>query len=307
MSVVGCVMHALFQKLFKGNHFGYTETAMRRMAGHVKLAPAWRTPLLSMALLALLPAVACSPSPRMESIGSAPDLKPIGLSEESRALADRLLSQPVPTPFPAPVAPPPPVRAPLESVAWLASESAPAAPPADTATTAPHLSSTLPRALPRPRAVGEEADFILAIARPARSAQGAAHIPTSITIGQAILESDWGRSELARDARNYFGIKAFGRAGSAGWVMLPTVEYQDGEWLRVHSAFRAYKSLDDSVANHNRFLLENSRYRPALQQSDDPEAFAYALQRAGYGTDPRYAAKLLGIMDRYDLYRFDAR
>lgn len=240
--------------------------------------------------------------------GAAPNtlaFRQLGLSEESRALADDLLARPVPTPRPGPTIVPRP-REP----------EAPTAPPASTAPAAPRASaapagSAEPPApassLPRPRATGWQADFILALAEPARSVYGAQWIPASVTIAQAIHESDWGRSDLAQDGRNYFGIKAFGRAGSAGYVWLPTAEFEDGQWVWTQAAFRAYRTVADSVADHHRFLLENSRYRAALQVGGDAEAFAWGLQRAGYASDPGYAAKLLALMDRYDLYRYDAR
>lgn len=227
------------------------------------------------------------------------------LSEESLARVDAILATPLPDrPAPPPLEPwedyyarPRPVPA---------AAAAPASP--DIVADEVHrVAGSLPGTAIRPRATGWAAEFISAVGYEARRAGGSDRIPPSVTIAQAILESDWGRSALSTRANNYFGIKAAGRAGTAGSVTMQTMEVANGQAYWVNAPFRAYRSLGDSVADHNLFLFENSRYRPALAVGSDPVAFASALQRAGYATDPRYAVKLVAIMDRYDLYRYDVR
>ena len=89
-------------------------------------------------------------------------------------------------------------------------------------------------------------------------------------------------------------------------VYLPTSEYDDsGQMYETISAFRAYKSLTDSMTDHDRLLL-TSRYAPAMRVANDPKQFAEQLYASGYSTDPAYADKLIALMDRYDLYRLDA-
>lgn len=225
------------------------------------------------------------------------------LSAESIARADAILRRPLPARTPAsaeagsavPVAvsPPPDGRTTAPTAELVGGQQRPASAPA-------------PETI-RARAIGPEAEFIQQVGVVARRTSGPDSVPASITIAQAIVESDWGRSQLAREHHNYFGIKAFGQHGSAGAVTFPTVEYEGGESIQVQAAFRAYGSLADSVADHQRFLLTNARYRAALAQRHDPAAFAAALQRAGYATDPAYASKLVRLMDRYDLYRYDQR
>jgi len=132
-------------------------------------------------------------------------------------------------------------------------------------------------------------------------------VPTSITLAQAILESDWGRSALAQDADNYFGMKVAGTLGNDGVVWMPTSEYDaSGNLYTTTSAFRAYKSLADSVADHDGLLSTASRYAPAMQVSDDPRQFAARIAQEGYATDPSYGDKLVALMDRYNLYQFDS-
>jgi flagellum-specific peptidoglycan hydrolase FlgJ len=239
-----------------------------------------------------------------------------GLAEENLARASAFLARPTPVPLepaararsrydvplPYPYSPAPSeARQPGGAVAAALATAEP---------TGPIIASTgrpADQVIKARAAVAWQAEFIESIGMAARAAPFADRVPASITIAQAILESDWGRSSLAHDARNYFGIKAQDRSGSAGYVVLPTLEYGDGEWYTVDAPFRAYASVADSVADHHRFLVENPRYRGALAVGANAEAFAHALQRAGYATDPRYAAKLLAYMDLYDLYRYDRR
>jgi flagellar protein FlgJ len=132
-------------------------------------------------------------------------------------------------------------------------------------------------------------------------------VPASVTVAQAILESDWGRSSLATSANNYFGMKAIGSLGSDGVVYLPTSEYDSsGELYQTVSAFRAYKSLADSLADHDRLLQTSSRYSAAMGSAKDPKQFAVLIAEEGYSTDPAYADKLVSLMDRYNLYQLDA-
>jgi flagellum-specific peptidoglycan hydrolase FlgJ len=72
------------------------------------------------------------------------------------------------------------------------------------------------------------------------------------------------------------------------------------------SPFRAYKSLTDSITDHDRLLQTASRYAAAMQAASDPREFAARLYEAGYSTDPDYADKLVELMDRYNLYSLDA-
>ena len=130
-------------------------------------------------------------------------------------------------------------------------------------------------------------------------------MPASVTIAQAILESNWGLSRLAHENANYFGIKARGQGGTAGVVWYDTWEVLDGENVIQRAPFRAYREPRDSFVDHGRFFLENPRYRAALAVRADPRAFAREISQAGYATDPAYAPKLIAYMDRFQLYAYD--
>jgi hypothetical protein len=149
-------------------------------------------------------------------------------------------------------------------------------------------------------------EFIAAIGEAARRSSRSTGVPASVTVAQAILESDWGRSRLTRQGNNLFGIKAQGSvSGPAGVVTLPTWEHTGTGDVMVQAAFKAYFTLEQSIDDHGVFLTRNRRYAGAMAVANDAQAFARAIQDAGYATDPNYASKLIGLMDRYDLYRFD--
>jgi hypothetical protein len=153
----------------------------------------------------------------------------------------------------------------------------------------------------------QQVAFLNATALAARDAASLTGVPASVTVAQAILESDWGRSALAVSANNYFGMKAFGTLGTDGVVYMPTSEYDSsGQLYDTVSAFRAYTSLADSMADHARLLGTTRRYAMAMQAAQDPKQFAQLIADAGYSTDPTYADKLVALMDRYNLYQLDA-
>jgi flagellum-specific peptidoglycan hydrolase FlgJ len=152
---------------------------------------------------------------------------------------------------------------------------------------------------------GQQEAFIVALAPAAQASQRATGVPSSVTLAQAILETYWGTSYLAREANNYFGIKAYARPGSAGIVWIDAWEVENGVNVTRSEPFRKYEHPVDSLVDHGRFFLENSRYASALQATDDPREFARRINAAGYATDPAYANKLISYMDRYNLYQYD--
>ena len=131
----------------------------------------------------------------------------------------------------------------------------------------------------------------------------------SITAAQAILESDWGSSELAKAPNNnLFGIK-----DSEDWngeiVTVPTQEYLNGDYITVNAAFRKYASWNDSVVDHAKFFTSTewrkNNYRKVVNETDYRIA-AQELKNAGYATDPSYPGKLISLIEAYKLYEWDA-
>lgn len=145
--------------------------------------------------------------------------------------------------------------------------------------------------------------FIDRVSADAIRSQRETGVPASVTMAQAILESGWGRSGLARDANNFFGIKG---EGPAGHVTMRTREVRNGQSVYENANFRRYNSPAESFTDHGRFLRDNPRYANAFRHIDNPQRFAQEIARAGYATDPNYASLLNSIIQRHGLERFDA-
>jgi peptidoglycan hydrolase FlgJ len=126
-------------------------------------------------------------------------------------------------------------------------------------------------------------------------------IPAKFMLGQAALESGWGKREiLAADgstSHNVFGIKA-GPSWTGKVVEATTTEYVNGVPHTVRAKFRAYDTYADAFRDYAKLLSNNPRYQKVLANAQDAVGFAQGLQRAGYATDPHYAAKLTSIIKR---------
>jgi flagellar protein FlgJ len=124
-------------------------------------------------------------------------------------------------------------------------------------------------------------------------------VSPKVLLAQAALESGWGKRQIrhadGRPSFNLFGIKA-GKSWDGDRVQVSTLEYTGTVSERRRENFRAYDSLSQAFDDYVGLLKNNSRYRQALEAGKDQGAFADALQRAGYATDPRYAAKIKSIL-----------
>jgi LysM repeat protein len=129
------------------------------------------------------------------------------------------------------------------------------------------------------------------------TAQQRSHgIPASIILAQGLLESGAGRSRLATEGNNHFGIKCHDWQGKK-------IFHDDDE---ANECFRKYNHARESFEDHSIFLTTRSRYRSLfLLPANDYKSWAHGLKAAGYATDPGYANKLIDIIERYQLYRFD--
>ena len=124
-------------------------------------------------------------------------------------------------------------------------------------------------------------------------------IPAKFMLGQAALESGWGKREIrsmdGSASHNVFGIKA-----TKGWggrtVEALTTEYSNGVAYQKIEKFRAYDSYADAFKDYANLLTKNPRYQDVIANSKDASSFAYGLQKAGYATDPQYANKLSRII-----------
>jgi flagellar protein FlgJ len=141
------------------------------------------------------------------------------------------------------------------------------------------------------------AEFVTALLPQAEAAAESLGVEPRLLLAQAALETGWGRA-LPRDgdesSNNLFGIKA-GPAWSGGTVEQWTLEHADGVTAPQRAEFRAYGGTDESFADYVSLIGTSRRYGEALSVAHDPEAYARAVTKAGYATDPAYADKWLAI------------
>jgi len=122
-------------------------------------------------------------------------------------------------------------------------------------------------------------------------------IPASITLGQAILESGAGTGSLCVKANNHFGIKCHKE-----WTG-PSIRHTDD---KENECFRKYDDPIQSFKDHSYFLTSRSRYARLFEfEKDDYRSWAYGLKAAGYATDSKYPDKLIGLIERYELNKYD--
>ena len=123
-------------------------------------------------------------------------------------------------------------------------------------------------------------------------------IPASITLAQGCLESADGNSDLAVKANNHFGIKCHN-----DWKG-PTY-YKKGD-DPGKSCYRKYRNASESFKDHSDFLRYGQRYAFLFDlEITDYKGWSHGLKKAGYATDPKYAQKLIKIIEDYRLYSFD--
>ncbi|HET8884851.1 MAG TPA: glucosaminidase domain-containing protein [Salinimicrobium sp.] len=143
-------------------------------------------------------------------------------------------------------------------------------------------------------AISEYVDMYAEIAKKEMIEHG---IPASITLAQGILESGAGKGSLSVRANNHFGIKCHNWTG-------PSVRHDDDE---LQECFRKYDNPSESYRDHSLFLTGRSRYADLFKlKKDDYEAWAKGLRAAGYATDRKYPDKLISLIQRYQLYQYDA-
>ncbi|MDR3191244.1 MAG: glycoside hydrolase family 73 protein [Lactobacillaceae bacterium] len=148
--------------------------------------------------------------------------------------------------------------------------------------------------------------FIERLAPQAQKLQTQYGVRASISLAQAALESNWGRSELAYKYNNFYGVKASQGMPS---VILPTKEFIDGKWVTIDGPFRKYTDWQESMTDHALVLVNGTSENHARYQgvftATNPEAAAKALVAGGYATDPQYAEKIINLIHEYKLTQYD--
>ena len=161
-------------------------------------------------------------------------------------------------------------------------------------------------------------EFIQAYAPFAKETQKQYKVPASVTLAQAILESGWGDKA---EGNNFFGIKNFSvmakKIREVLWAgktydgplgedmqLWWTHEVINGKSIRVQDVFMKYPTAKEGFDDHAQFFIRNSRYAKAFEAKDG-YGFATEIAKAGYATDPNYAATLHLLMRKYNLTQFD--
>ena len=143
--------------------------------------------------------------------------------------------------------------------------------------------------------------FVLDHQEAAKAASASSGIPAAHILGQAALETGWGKRVIktadGKDSHNLFGIKAT-NSWTGKVAEVTTTEYIGGQPRKVTAKFRAYDSYEDAFKDHARLLTQGKRYQAtAVAQADTAQGFASGLQKAGYATDPAYADKLTRVIN----------
>lgn len=140
-------------------------------------------------------------------------------------------------------------------------------------------------------------DYIITFADIAMKEMRAYGIPASITLAQGVLESGSGQSDLVRRSNNHFGIKCH-----SGWLG-PFVRHDDDA---RQECFRKYNHPMYSFRDHSLFLSKRNRYKFLFSyRKDNYKGWAKGLKEAGYATDRKYPAKLIALIEKYELYKYD--
>jgi flagellar protein FlgJ len=131
------------------------------------------------------------------------------------------------------------------------------------------------------------------------AAAEATGLPAKLILGQAALESGWGKHEV-RDAKgtgsfNLFGIKA-GASWTGATVEAVTTEVVNGVAQKVVQKFRAYASYAESFIDYAKMVANNPRYDKAMQAAGDAVKYASEMGKSGYATDPDYGSKLARVL-----------
>lgn len=158
-----------------------------------------------------------------------------------------------------------------------------------------------PAAVPSAYNENFQRNFVQSMLPHAAQASQSTGIPAHLMVGQAALESGWGRREIRNadgsNSHNLFGIKA-GSNWSGKVAEVTTTEYRNGVPYKQVEKFRSYPSFAEAFQDYANLIRGNSRYANVMQQGNNPYGFAVALQQAGYATDPHYADKLVGVIGK---------
>lgn len=150
-------------------------------------------------------------------------------------------------------------------------------------------------------------NFVSAIIPTAQKLQRQYGILASISMAQAMVESDFGQSQLAADYYNLYGVKT--TSDDPASVDFATAEYINNEWIEIIDYFKVYPDWDASMTAHAELIYYgvtwDENYYSAVIEGNSYKEQAFGLQESGYATDPDYAQKLINMIEEWDLSQYD--
>ena len=151
-------------------------------------------------------------------------------------------------------------------------------------------------------------EFVARLVPTAQSLQGQYGVLPSISLAQAMLESDFGQSQLAATYHNLFGVKA--DPADPNGVNLETKEFVNNEWITIVDRFKVYSSWEESLRQHAELIRYGTSWNPQQYQAvlagRTYREQANGLQSSGYATDPDYARKIIEMIEEWNLTQYDA-
>lgn len=152
----------------------------------------------------------------------------------------------------------------------------------------------------RPETWNTPEEFVAAILPHAQRAGRELNVDPQAIVAQAVLETGWGQRQIkdgqGNNSFNLFGIKA-GSAWEGDVARKRTLEYRNGIAAPEYASFRSYSSLQHAFDDYVKFLKDRSRYDGVYEQAKDAKQWGFALQKAGYATDPKYGNKIASILE----------
>ncbi len=143
-------------------------------------------------------------------------------------------------------------------------------------------------------------DFIRALKPIAEKAAQDFNLPANVLLAQAALETGWGKFINSLDDRSSFNL--FNIKSDTRWlgesVQVNTLEYRDGVARKENASFRVYDNFEQSFQDYIEFIRSNPRYDSAVKVAHSPEQYLQELQKSGYATDPKYAEKIIHILQQ---------
>lgn len=153
----------------------------------------------------------------------------------------------------------------------------------------------------------QKVEFVNTVAPTAQKLQRQYGVLASVAMAQAMIESNFGQSQLAAEYYNLFGVKT--DAGDPNGVDFETQEFVSEEWITITDRFKVYANWEESLTKHAELIYYgtswNANFYQAVLDGKTYQEQAKGLQSAGYATDPDYANKIIAVIEEWNLTQYD--